>query len=247
MELMYLSKNIIEHWKAFIKFIFLPTHSLARKEWHYSSLYLFIITCIVLMVIGSVFQITFSGFFQTEKNIVQNKDIFILPNILILLIGGILAPIFEELSFRLPLRLSFTNIFIAVIASVITFTFISKSSILSIYNTQQINFSCYSLLIPAILLITFFTFKIISLFKNSTFMYSIFIWMLAILFALSHGYENIFSLQSFIYVLVSSTTQLLAGLYYSYLRLQFGIKLSIIIHCFWNTFLVLLKILFGNT
>jgi hypothetical protein len=240
----YFLQNIFDHWRAFSSFTLSPTNILVKKEWSFSVFYVAMITCICLMILGEGFKIIFAGFFHVEKSVIQNKDVIVLPNILILMVGGILAPLFEELSFRLPLKLSYRTIIVAFISSLIIFTFLSRSQILSIYNAQQISFSYYTIVIPVILLIALFLFKGVLLNNNRPFIYGLFVWTLALLFAISHGYENIYSIESFMFIFIISFTQLLAGLYYSFLRLQFSIRLSILIHCFWNTFLTLLIILF---
>ncbi len=242
----YFLNNLSDHWSSFGKFILSPASKLIEKKWTFSTFYVAMITCICLMILGTGFTIIFAEFFQVQKSVIQNKDVFVMPNLLILLVGGILAPLFEELSFRFPLRLSYKNISIAFVSALIIFIFLSRSQILTMYSAQQINFSYHSLIIPVILLITLLSFKSISFSKNRHFLYGLFVWILAILFAISHGYENIYSIKSFIYIFVSSFTQFLAGLYYSYLRLHYSIRLSILIHCFWNTFLILLKMLFES-
>lgn len=240
----YFLQNILEHWRAFGKFNLNPSNTLATEKWSFSVFFISMITCICLMILGEGFKIFFAGTFQVEKSVIQNKDVVALPSFLILIVGGFLAPLFEELSFRLPLKLSYRTIIVAFISTLIIFIFLSRSQILTIYSTHQIIFSYHSLIIPTILLIILLLFKSVLLNNNKPFMYGFFVWILALLFAIGHGYENIYSLKSFIFIFIMSFTQFLAGLYYSFLRLQFSIKLSILIHCFWNTFLTLLLILF---
>jgi hypothetical protein len=238
--------KIIEHWKGFFQFVKSPSKCLEKKAWSYSDFALARITCIFLMIIGFICQIIFSGIIQIDKTITHEKDVFVLPNVLILITGGFLAPMFEELAFRLPLKLSLKNIFIALIASLIMFIFFNKLSIVTLYNTQYINFSINQLIIPTFLLITILTFKTVLRFGYNSFWYGIFVWILAILFAISHGYNDIYSIKSFTYILLSTVPQLLGGLYYSFLRMKFGIYSSILIHSYWNTFLIILKIIFEN-
>lgn len=238
--------KIIEYWKDFFQFVKSPSECLEKKVWSYSYFVLASITCIFLMIIGFISQIIFSGIIQIDKTITHEKDVFVLPNVFMLLIGGFLAPMFEELAFRLPLKRSLKNIFIALMASLVLFIFLNKQSIVTFYNTQHINFSTNQLIIPAILLIIVLTFKTILRFGYNSFWYGIFVWILAILFAISHGYNDIYSIKSFIYILLSTVPQLLGGLYYSFLRMKFGIYSSILIHSYWNAFLILLKIIFEN-
>jgi len=164
-----------------------------------------------------------------------------------LLFGGILAPIIEELVFRLPLKYTKWNFVIAIIAFYFL-TFVSQSAMcdLTVGNLME-RFTYKRSLI--FLLILIFTIILTNIKAIEKLLGSIinshgwwFYFLLSILFGSIHT-EPLLILKNFPWLILQGAPQILAGLYFGYIRLSYGIKYSILTHSVWNLVaLILIKL-----
>lgn len=237
-------KFIINHWKDFTKFLVKPQIYLLSKEanWNYNLLFYTTISSIMLMILGSIMTFILVGFVVPDKEIYQQKDVFLLPTWILIVVGGLLAPLFEELSFRLPLKLSFKNSILALLFSIFLFSFLSKYHLVYFFQHHSFDFSFKNFHIPIVI----FSVLMLGLFFKRANYFPVLMFVMAYIFAVAHQYENINSFRGLLYVSVASITQFLAGLYYSFIRMRFGLLPAILVHCIWNLLMISMSLIFGE-
>ena len=146
----------------------------------------------------------------------------------------LVAPILEELAFRLGLKINKLNIAITIGIQLIIF--------LKIF--QVINYSLLlrfiSMLICSVILYFIINRNILSFFKSKQ---NIFIYYNIIVFGLLHAFNysyQEFSHYLFIPFLVS--VQLILGVYLSFVRIKYGFILCLLMHISHNSILFFLKL-----
>jgi hypothetical protein len=200
---------------------------------------------LILTLISWSYAITFSlGFiivtlvnalhYSSEhavQNLIENNSL-----LSVLFLGAILAPITEELAFRLALIPK--PLFIAI-STALTARFLVKSSLIltAIPDTLFL-----TLILPLIILvITYSTVKkptiwpsILNIYRDH---YRIIFYALTILFGIIHIFN--FSQINPAYTLILTLPQVIVGLLLGYIRVQYAVKYSMILHGIYNGLLLI--------
>ncbi len=157
----------------------------------------------------------------------------------LILLGGLIVPIIEEIFFRSWLKFKRNNIILFVVGLIVLTTittiafFISKKYVFLDYSVFFL-----TILVGLFSLLYFFSIDRIELFISSKFKY--FFYASVILFGLAHlGYfrGNIYLIWIFFPFLVSP--QLIAGLFLGYIRMKHGLVYSILFHMLLNGVLLI--------
>jgi membrane protease YdiL (CAAX protease family) len=244
--------------KEFFNFYssFLVTIVGKRRFFNFNSIYKKAISILLLgnilsFMLGLLLMVTIAYTFSifnypkpTYNNLLKHTGDCI-NNYLFLpfLFGCILAPIFEELVFRLPLRYTKANLIISIIALYLL-TFISKNAMCALVNGTFIERFKYEKFI-LFLGITALTVVLVNIKAINKLLIKIINehgwWLyilLSILFGIIHT-EPIRVLANLPWLIAQGGVQIAFGLYWGYLRLTYGIKYSIMAHAVWN-FLILI-------
>ncbi|RPH33641.1 MAG: CPBP family intramembrane metalloprotease [Bacteroidales bacterium] len=184
-----------------------------KVEWRHIFIILFSFY-LVMLPIGFFIKLMNSFFNISQKHL----SFDILHKILL---AVVIAPIVEELLFRILLVINKRNLII--------FSF--TSLILSAYSLLKAHYY-YSviLLILSILAVTFST-KEIGIRNMTTKYYSIYFYAIAIFFGFVH-FTNYDGISGFLYLWIPFLVlpQFLMGVFLGYVRLSFGIIYSILVH-----------------
>ena len=187
--------------------------------------------CIMIIVFFTVF---FD--FEIIKKVNQMEKSFILGSRLLTV--SLVAPIFEEILFRLPLRYSRLNISLAL--SIFVFVMLSLVLNVTYYSSNYIILK---------LIISFFVFISLYIFLNKNDQLLNIWWnknqlliihSTIILFSFAHSFNFKLNLLPSIFILpIIILPQYFSGLFYSYIRLKKGIFYSIVLHISMNSLLYL--------
>ncbi len=206
----------MEHFLQFLK---RPTANNDRKkiEWLHFFALLFSFY-LVMLPIGFFIKSMNSVFCISQKNL----SLEILPKILI---AVAIAPIVEELFFRLLLIVNKRNLLL----------FSLMSLLLSIYSLFKVHYY------QSIVLFILSTFAVILSAKDAGFKkmatryYPIYFYAIAIIFGLGH-FTNYNGITGFLYLWIPLLVlpQIIMGLYLGYIRVNYGIIYSILFHMIIN-------------
>jgi len=185
----------------------------------------------LLIYIAFAFQIALISYIICiQFNITHNELGFSVMTTIVL--GIILAPIYEEIIFRSLLKFTKYNIILFVVTLIILLTIlIFRSKIISIVFLSTI------LSILIIILLVFSRSKI-DTFISSNFKY--FYYASSLAFGLLHIFNftgNVYLLLSFSLILTGP--QIFLGFILGYIRINYGLRYSILFHIIVNTSLLL--------
>jgi len=217
---------------------------------------LFAIVGVGLMVLGSIIltklniEYTIPTVTGTVSNVNPQIDY---PWYLLLLVGGIIAPLGEELAFRLPLKYGKFYLCFAILAFYIVSIFLNQTSAYYLfvdfdidYFTKRLYYSQNFSYICAICFVLSFIPYLIKpinkfLEKIWTKMNFYLLLILCFIFAILHAPTSFFL--NPLWSIVQTAYILIPSFYIGYIRLQYGFKKSTIIHVTYNIILMLLGFL----
>ncbi len=156
----------------------------------------------------------------------------------VLFLGALVAPLIEELTFRLPLRFSPTNLALSgFFALRIIASYISRQ-----YFPNE-NIFLYSWIIPLIFAVVLFSLCHSSQWKTwitgwYAHNFSIFFYALTLLFGLLHitNYSDVHNILLIIVLL--GIPQVIVGIVLGYIRITYGFGYGLIMHGLYNAFLL---------
>lgn len=163
----------------------------------------------------------------------ENKD-----SVLILII--ILAPLLEELMFRLPHKFTLLNISIS--SSLIIGTIGLGSTIDQFLKKYALDTNVLAKFSLRMLCSAFFGLLLFNLFKKyqhriinfGTNKFVFIFYTYTILFGFAHIANFQLTLNNFLYIIPLTLPQIFGGLFLGYTRINFGLKYSILQHSLWN-------------
>jgi membrane protease YdiL (CAAX protease family) len=169
---------------------------------------------------------------------VQQLDAF--SPLILIAVGGVLAPIAEELVFRLPQSLTYRNAVVALLCGCLLLAFLSTSAVAG--KAEPARISLIAIGIGLVLIIWSIKKYAPALAHTAAVsarsQFRFLVYGSCLLFALGHaGFQA--NAMSVITSLVNTTPQLVAGLFYSFLRNNYGIRSSILCHVTTNSVLML--------
>jgi membrane protease YdiL (CAAX protease family) len=156
----------------------------------------------------------------------------------LLLIGGILLPLTEEIGFRLPLHFHPVSLGISIVYILILLHSILSSQSSSFFESNNLIMMGIFVSIGSICTLLFFLKRV----SVETFWHTHFRWIyygFAFLFGIMH-ISNLSSPSLWIYFLspLIILPQFISGLVMGYIRLQFGFFWGFAFHAIWNTALL---------
>jgi len=201
---------------SFINYLKNPVYCESRKlsTIKFIALYfLYLIASIAIVVVISIVRMAF--------HLVQyNPECSPLK---IILFAVLLAPFYEEVIFRSLLRFKWSSILIFISTAI-------ALSVFFIYNSKFVLAILLSVFVLVVLLlVTIFTRNKVELFIESKFKY--FFYSSSILFGLLHASNftgNIYYILAFSFIL--GGPQIVLGLINGYIRMNHGLKYSILFH-----------------
>jgi hypothetical protein len=197
----------------------------------------FVLYDITIIIIGSILIGITLIFSDSFKEVFLSKNNFSeIPFLKSVFYFCLIAPIIEELTFRLGLKISKLNISIFLGFNII--------AILKISGIIEQTFIIRLLLILCISIICFLFLKdkYLSFFKIN---YPLFLYFNILFFGFVHiGNYSYSSYSQYLFVPVLVFTQIFLGIYLSYSRLRFGFFFALFIHIFHNLFYIILGYVF---
>jgi hypothetical protein len=232
-------------FKDFFYFLLNPKQYNIQIQW--KNKYIIPIITLLLMTafIGIVFLILLPNFPFTNQHSPEVFDYQMIPDWLFGMVGVLIIPIFEELSFRLPLHITWKNVVISIISIFIIFLFLSRKAIATLYFEGNINWDNQYLFVPAFLITLVLLYSFLEKYFNKEIAFKFYFFPMVVLFAISHRILDINNLMDVFAALRSTVIQCFAGLLYGYLRLKFNLGVAISAHIFWNGMLSGLKMISG--
>lgn len=154
----------------------------------------------------------------------------------------IIGPILEEVSLRLNLYPKWKNALLAIVIFGISLLFFTKRAFSYLYFQHGINLKKIDIFFWLLVTVISFGFVIAKQRLGSRY-YGIYFYLVAIIFSVMHGRDNIHDFTSLLIVFGYHINHFIFGLAMGFLRVKNGIIASIIGHVFYNTLLTLVKIL----
>lgn len=239
---------VFAFFKEFLLYLRSPDPAIKTETWDLKLVLKIAITGLLVLATGVSFQVlltfipTEKSFQPLDKETVQMIDS--IPNWLYVISAVLLGPIGEELFIRLPLKASLRNIAIATLVGAFTFLFLTKVSVAKWYFQHSIDVR-FNRFVPALIILTITIFYyLINHNRNNKRLFGIYFYLLAFIFGVLHRYQQIESPVDVFNAFRETFIQLFSGLYYGYVRMRYGIKLSITAHAIWNGLPALLRVLF---
>jgi len=158
------------------------------------------------------------------------------------LLSCIVAPLLEEISLRLNLYPKWKNAFLAVIMFGISILFFTRRAFGNLYFHHGImvkQIDIFFWLLVAIISIGF----VIAMQRLGNRFYGIYFYLVAILFSIMHGRDDIHDFTSLLIVFAYHLHHFIFGLAMGFLRVKNGIFASILGHGFYNSLLTVVKLL----
>lgn len=233
--------SLIRHWGDFAAYSFAPYPDEKTRPWKPAFLFVTGTTTLVLIALGLFLKVVmgdlFSGAMPHRYTEIASLPIWIMGGIAVCII-----PVLEELAFRLPMHRSWKNALVSALALLAVLTLFSRSAVVLLFHDQKVEPS-FSVIWPCCVLFS------ITLGWNAYFQnpgrqaFQVYFYLLTLTFSLTHGYQNLVSWHSVPAVFVQTLPQLAGGLYYGFLRMRYGLTLSIFTHVIWNMWPTLLRLL----
>jgi hypothetical protein len=169
---------------------------------------------------------------------------------LLFLYGCLLAPVFEEIVFRLPLVYSKKNFTGALLAYTIGGGFVSQNALCRLINGTYFDFS-YK--IPLLCLIAAFILLILSNIKAVDHFFNLlfnrhwlwFYYVMAVFFGSLHTWPPFSIVSNWSWIIIQGAPQIWMGLYLGYIRLVYSLKWSMATHMTLNSSLFFLTMISG--
>ncbi len=196
-----------------------------------------VVTGIILLIVGRTILITLGVELPEMTNLAKNVAKEKFSVFTIFLISAIIAPVTEEISFRLSLKFNSFNLALSLSVLYLSLKFFSK---LSFYLGEfTINYILLHLSIGIIIFVaSFFILKIkrIDLFFKYLYenYFRIIFYLVVIFFGMLH-FGGDFS----IYTFTSTMPQIIGGIFLGYVRLKFGFQYAILMHFTGNAFIAI--------
>lgn len=183
---------------------------------------------IVVVVIFAVL-----GFMKSDASpSIKNDNI---PQYFTLLFVCIIAPIIEELIFRLPLKTNKINLLVAIFCLNVFIFFITKKHFKGLTENYILNLIYFISLVVSMMFTYVKNHELINFIENN---FILFLHTSAVVFCLFHIKNYNFNIDSILPYLLMFLV-LFIGYFFSYITLRFGIKYSIAMHVFHNTLISL--------
>lgn len=242
-------KSSFLFFKEFIGFLISPNPNIEKTAWDYKTILKIAFVGLFVYVIGFLIQVTLctinidKALAPPDSELVKYVDSC--PNWLFLLSACLIAPIAEELFLRLPLISTPKNILISIIVGVCTFLFFTRTAIADIYFKHTVHFELHKL-IPAFIIfgvsITYYFLN--KRYPNRKAIFGIYFFLMAFLFGVLHRFNFIQEPIDVFLAFKETFIQSFSGLYYGFVRMKFGTKISIMAHSIWNSIPTMLRIFF---
>ena len=169
---------------------------------------------------------------------------------LLFLYSCFLAPIFEEICFRLLLIYSKINFVVALSVYAIFGGFVSQNGLCRLINGTYFDFNykiqLLFLIIAFISLILLNIKAVDDIFKllfNKHWLW--FFYIMALFFGSLHTWPPFSIVSNWPWIIVQGAPQIFDGLYSGYIRIGYGLKWSIATHMVWNICIFFLSMIFG--
>lgn len=234
-------KDTIQLLREFFRFILSPDPSLPVSAWNSATLLRAVLASFVVLMIGVALSLVMSfvgeGITLQAPNSENQSLMHALPAWVFLIAAGITGPVGEELFLRLPLKPHWKNLLISFCAGVCMLLFFNHLAVTKIYFQQPLSFE-FSRFVPAIivLFISSVYYVLPADLQQNKIVFALLFYLLAFTFGVLHRFEAIHSPFDVLLAFRDTSLQFFAGLYFSFLRMKYGIRLSIISHSFWNLF-----------
>lgn len=184
----------------------------------------FIVTSLLGNLFNNILTDSHIGFKGSANPEINSITFFI--------VGVLLAPFFEEIIFRYPLKHLKLKEFLLSISCYFFFISFSNTEFITTLSFLNINYRC--LFISFLFLLIWLKIKK-NIALNVKYRYLVVV-IFSILFGILHFIKfdqlilNFNNWQYLIEVLISSITTIFSGLYFSYIRIKFDLKTSITAH-----------------
>jgi len=188
-------------------------------------------------------------------NVQTSSAISFYPIYWLILFGGVIAPILEEIAFRLPIRYRNLNLFFGIVSLYLVLVFFNQTSAFKIFIQQDwdylvkrlIRLQSFTLTFGAIALLTLAIrfIKPVNLVITKVWNHHLFLvfLILSISFGLLHAQTSLST--NPLWAIMQAMPFVIPSFYVGYLRLSFGLKQSILLHIAWNVSILLLTYTFG--
>lgn len=221
--------------KEILNFLKSPHYIVSKQELNLST-YLKVLYFLLISELLILFVI------NTVLNILFNFDVIVLTNTTFSTIDLftilLLAPIFEELIFRHPLKFNLfsivNSVLIIILVPMVLFKINTLNEALILYFITQV-------------IVNFFAkeFKYENKIKKFYIKhYKYFFWLFASIFGLLHLNQFEFNIQNFSPIIILATPYIFGGLYLGYVRLMYGLRYSMLLHANYNLIGVLAALFF---
>lgn len=202
--------------------------------------FIHIVRIYAILVIIAISIALLSSIFVAGKTTNELDNYISKESILFVLVyGGIFAPLFEEIAFRIHLKMSSVRwaIFVVAQCAFLLLSFSEKLvwivDLFSFTDNLYINIGINLLLSVVIFAVLFIIFKRVKI-NISEKLYAVIFYASAIYFGFIHtaNYSNIAEIWYLALLLV--LPQIIAGIFMGYVRVQYGLIWSIILHSIYN-------------
>lgn len=213
-------------------------------QWRYLRIVLMVLVISgFFTMIALVIKVWFDNYFGFDT---ANEDLVQQP-LLRLMTAGIMAPLVEEIIFRLPMRLNARNLSVFVAMTLIMFVFGQwvNQQIAPWVNNQALEILVrlsVKLLLAALLAFVFY--QVIKNFDPALVRFrdqrfTLVFYFFTILFGFAHISNAQYSWHNLLYIIPLTLPQIISGLFLGYTRIKLGLKYAVLQHAMWNLLLVL--------
>lgn len=231
--------DTIQLFKELVRFIASPDPGLEMHRWNIrtvgqvAALGLFVM--LVATTVHFSVQFIFNNLELPEANSEHAEMIAQIPDWLIFIFACFVGPIGEELYVRLPLKPRLVNILISVVAGIGMLLFFNQLAVGKWYAQQPFVLDPNRLIpVGIIAFIALIYYWLPQRYQQHKLCFAIFLYATAFAFAVLHRFDRIHEPLDILLAFKDTMAQFISGLYFSFLRMKFGVRMSIISHAFWN-------------
>lgn len=194
-------------------------------------------------MIALIIKVWFDNYFGFDT---ANEELVQQP-LIRLMTAGILAPVVEEITFRLPMRFNARNLSVFVAMLIVLFLFGQwiNQQIAPLTNNHA--FEILARLSVKLLLAALLAFVLYQVLKNfdpalvrfRDQRFTLVFYFFTILFGFAHISNAQYSWHNLLYIIPLTLPQIISGLFLGYTRIKLGLKYAVLQHAIWNLLLVL--------
>lgn len=236
---MYQIKLTTSLFWEYLQFLRRPNVAVKQEEWGFAPFARVFLVRFVFFVISVVLYVFLQMLPLRKLDAVPATDLELvktLPFLVLLILGTTVIPLGEELMMRLPMRISMKNILISFFAGTIVWLFFTQLQAAKLYHFHQISFEWRRIIPPGVIAVVSLAYLYAAKMKPgyAQIFFGVYVYLMAILFGVLHSFVSMHSPLDVLYAIPGTFLQISSGVFYSFVRMKYGLRMSVVTHVFWN-------------